>query len=156
MSCKSKIFLNHCPCIFIYQSVLVLSQWCCVLFFRCRRRCFQWPFSLGSSDERINASIYLHVGSPSASTPAKAKREAHNQAPNGFSFTMVLPESFDLILLSSLLVTLDSPFLELLYVLGYEGLNNPKKIIKSEVCHTLASRSHEAVMYVEQHCYSEH
>lgn len=122
-----KIFLNHCPCIFIYQSVLVLSQWCCVLFFRCRRRCFQWPFSLGSSDERINASIYLHVGSPSASTPAKAKREAHNQAPNGFSFTMVLPESFDLILLSSLLVTLDSPFLELLYVLGYEGLNNPKK-----------------------------
>lgn len=55
------------------------------------------------------------------------QREAHNQAANGFYFTMVLPESFDLILLSSLLVTLDSPFLELLYVLGYEGLNNPKK-----------------------------
>jgi hypothetical protein len=65
---------------------------------------------------------------------------------------MVLPESFDLILLSSLLVTLDSPFLELFYVLGYEGLNNPK----NEVCHTLTSRSQEAVMYVEQHCYSEH
>lgn len=63
---------------------------------------------------------------------------------------MVLPESCDLILLSSLLVTLDSPFLELLYVLGYEGLNNPQ----NEVCHTHTSWAWEAVMYVEQHCYS--
>lgn len=77
--------------------------------------------------------------------------KAHNQALNGLYLIMVLPESFDLILLSSLLVTLDSPFLELLYVLGYEGLNDPKK---NEVCHTHRSLSLEAVMYMKQHCYS--
>lgn len=57
------------------------------------------------------------------------------EALNGFCLTMVLPESFDLTLLSSLLVTLDSPFLELFYVLGYEGLKNPT----NEVCHTHTS-----------------
>lgn len=108
----------------------------------------------------MSESMHLSICMLEVHLPAHPlrQREAHNQAANGFYFTMVLPESFDLILLSSLLVTLDSPFLELLYVLGYEGLNNPKKKItkKNEVCHTLASRSQEAVMYVEQQCYSEH
>lgn len=67
MSPQFKIFLPHLPCIFIYQSVLILFRWCCVLFR------FKWPFSSGSSDEQINASLSLHVGSPSASTPAKVK-----------------------------------------------------------------------------------
>lgn len=42
--------------------------------------------------------------------------KAHNQALNGLYFIMVLPESFDLTLLSSLLVTLDSPFLQSYYM----------------------------------------
>lgn len=65
----------------------------------------------------MSKSIQLSAfGSPFASTPAYSDVKAHNQALNGLYFIMVLPESFDLTLLSSLLVTLDSPFLQSYYM----------------------------------------
>lgn len=51
-----------------------------------------------------------------APTPTWYQNKAHDWPPEGLYLTMVLPDSFDLTLVSSLLVTLDSPFLQSCYM----------------------------------------